>query len=211
MRSLTGKLLCGALLTSALAQAQPTAEEWLEVGNHFWSKGNTEQAIQAWSEAIQQDPKLATAHFNRCLGYARVDDVRAALNDCTRAFMLDPNYAAAYYYRGLLRSERLGDDRGSIADFDQALRLQPGMAAAYFKRGNARQRAGDPAGAIQDYQRAIELQPGDAEAYFNLGVVHAQQRATQAAKKALQQAANLYRQQGNQRGQKRALQALQSL
>ena len=206
---ISAALLYGLCSSSSVA-AEPSAEEWLEVGNHYWQQNDPQRAISAWSAAIEQNPELATAYFNRCIAQARLNDLRAALNDCTQAFMIDPQYASAWYYRGVLRSERLGDDAGSIADFDRALAIQPDLANAYFKRGNARLRSGDPAGAMQDYSKAIELQPGDADAHYNLGVLYAQKNDVAQAKRHFKIAAQLHGEQGNAEGKQRARQALDS-
>jgi len=60
---------------------------------------------------------------------AKADDGRQALDDFTGAIRLDPNYASAYAYRGMVE---LASDANSAAaeDFRQALTLDPGNAFA---------------------------------------------------------------------------------
>ena len=60
---------------------------------------------------------------------AKADDGRQALDDFTGAIRLDPNYAAAYAYRGMVE---LASDANAAAaeDFRRALKLDPGNAFA---------------------------------------------------------------------------------
>jgi protein O-mannosyl-transferase len=60
---------------------------------------------------------------------AKADDGRQALDDFTGAIRLDPNYASAYAYRGMVE---LASDANAAAaeDFRRALKLDPGNAFA---------------------------------------------------------------------------------
>jgi tetratricopeptide (TPR) repeat protein len=48
--------------------------------------------------------------------------------------VLNPNYAEAYYNRGVAR-RALGDKQGAVAEYNQALRINPNYAEAYYNRG----------------------------------------------------------------------------
>jgi uncharacterized caspase-like protein len=96
------------------------------------------------------------------------EDYKGAIEDYDQAIKLKPDYADAYYNRGIARSD-LGDNKGAIADYDQAIKLKPDFAEAYYGRGNARSNLSDNKGAIADYNQAIELKPDYADAYINRG------------------------------------------
>jgi len=49
-------------------------------------------------------------------------DIQGAIEDCTEAIRLDPNYAEAYFKRGILK-QYLGDEQGAKADFEKAKSL----------------------------------------------------------------------------------------
>ena len=59
-----------------------------------------------------------------------------AIQDCTEAIRLDPQYAIAYYTRGYAYYD-LGQYERSIQDYDEAIRLDPLDAIAYHWRGFA--------------------------------------------------------------------------
>ena len=54
----------------------------------------------------------------------------------TKAIELNPNYAIAYYNRGLAYGEK-GDYERAIKDYSKTIDLQPDLAEAYYNRGEA--------------------------------------------------------------------------
>ena len=123
-----------------------------------------------------------------------------AIADYTKAIELKPDYADAYYHRGLAKQAKCSfggfvwTERGeldeAIADYTKAIELKPDYADAYYHRGLAKQASGDVAhatgllyrphkgkeakgdvaDAIADYTKAIELKPDYADAYYNRGL-----------------------------------------
>ena len=51
-------------------------------------------------------------------------DNRGALTDCNRAIQINPDFAEAYYYRGLVKTE-LGDKQGALSDYNQVIQINP--------------------------------------------------------------------------------------
>jgi tetratricopeptide (TPR) repeat protein len=113
-----------------------------------------------------------------------------AIADYEQALKLQPDYAKAYYNRGLAYY-RKGDYDRAIADFTQALKLQPDYATAYYNRGNAYYSKGDTARAIADFDRALKLKPDYAEAYTNRGVAYCSKGEYDRAIEDLNQALKL--------------------
>jgi tetratricopeptide (TPR) repeat protein len=95
-------------------------------------------------------------------------DYQGAIQALNQAIVLNPNYADAYYNRGIARSS-LGDKKGAIADYNEALRINPNYAEAYYNRGNARSSLGDKKRAIADYDQALRINPNYAIVYINRG------------------------------------------
>ncbi|MBO1063133.1 MAG: tetratricopeptide repeat protein, partial [Aphanizomenon flos-aquae CP01] len=72
------------------------------------------------------------------------------------AIKINPNYADAYYNRGIVRNE-LGDKQGAIDDYNQAIKINPNYAKAYVGRGYVYYQLGDKQKAREDLQRAAQL------------------------------------------------------
>ncbi|TFI53062.1 serine protease [Mastigocladus laminosus UU774] len=107
-------------------------------------------------------------------------DYKGAIVDLTEAIRLNPNYANAYYNRGLVRGD-LGDKQGAVADYTSAIKINPNDAYAYNNRGLVRGDLGDKQGAIADYTSAIKINPNDDMAYNDRGVARAESGDKQGA------------------------------
>jgi len=64
----------------------------------------------------------------------KIKDFRGAIQSYSRAISLRPNYAPAYYNRGLAQ-QNLEHPEIAIQNYSEAIRLAPGMAPAYSARG----------------------------------------------------------------------------
>ena len=78
--------------------------------------------------------------------------------DFDTAIQVNPNYAIAYYNRGIAHSE-LGDPNRAIVDFDKAIELDPDDPHALDQRGVAYFELSDYGRAIADYDAALRLDP----------------------------------------------------
>ena len=63
--------------------------------------GNFRQAIEDCDKAIELNPKLAEAYFNRALAYGNLGNHRQAIKDYDRAIELNPGYEAAHRNRAI--------------------------------------------------------------------------------------------------------------
>jgi tetratricopeptide (TPR) repeat protein len=99
-------------------------------------------------------------------------DYRGALADLNQSIALKPDYANAYYNRGVLKYEKLNDVKGALADFNQLIALKPDYALAYNNRGKLRyEKLNDVKGALADFNQSIALKPDNALAYYNRGIL----------------------------------------
>ena len=81
---------------------------------------------------------------------------------------MNPNYAEAYYNRGVTYGAKDNFDQ-AIQDYSKVIELNPNDAEAYINRGIAYRIKGNFEQAIQDFNESIELKPDYAIAYFNRG------------------------------------------
>ena len=101
------------------------------------------------------------------LAYER-RDYKDAITDYDIAIDKYPNYAEAYYLRGLARKS-LKQREESIVDFDEAIRLNPERTETYYERGAAQFLLERYEEAVVDFDDAIRLNPDYTEAYYLRG------------------------------------------
>ncbi len=153
--------LCGAV------QAQTTAEEFIKRGKELLEQKQYYAASQAFDAAVKLDPASAVAYCYR--GKLQIDREKGDA-DLSKAIELKPDYADAYYERGLKND--LGNDRASaMRDYNKAIELNPRFLEAYRTRAVLYLLDGKGALAIADYTKIIELKP-DGESYYMRGNSH---------------------------------------
>lgn len=142
------------------------AQNSIQQGLNLSEKQNHQDAIAAFSRAIQSNPNHGEAYYQRGLAYQRLGKTQEAMADVTQAIQLDPNHTKAYLLRGNLRFQ-LGDDQGALDDYNRSIYLDPKQAAAYLNRGSAQAAIGNEQAALLDYNQAIAIDPKLAAAYLN--------------------------------------------
>ena len=145
------------------------------LGYAYTQNGQWEKAIEAFTQAINLDPKHLGIYNNRGNAYAKKGEYDKAIEDHNKAIELDPKYALAYYNRGNDYVNK-GEYDKAIEDFNKAIELDPKYALAYSNRGHAYADKGEYDKAIEDFNKAIELDPKYALAYNNRGLVYADKR-----------------------------------
>jgi tetratricopeptide (TPR) repeat protein len=165
----------------------PSDEQMLE--RHFAS-------VENYNKYISTHEPRAIDFFGRAMDYVTLRNYSAAIADLDKAIALTPDFAMAYFLRGVARYSMLqssngitgkqgsangavGQDvkfelRSVISDFDRCADLSPRMAYAHYDKGNALVEMGDYTSALAAYRKAIELKPDFGEAYYNLAYVYFQ-------------------------------------
>jgi tetratricopeptide (TPR) repeat protein len=138
------------------------------LGNAVLEKGQTEEAIRQFQEAILCKPDYAIAHNN--LGKAFLNNGRTeeAIRQFQEAIQYKPDYAEAHNNLGAAFGEK-GQIDEAISQYQEAIRLNPNDADAFSNLGVALVGTGRTDEAISQYQAAIRLKPNDADFYINLG------------------------------------------
>lgn len=156
-------------------------------------EGRFEDAKQAFEEARNLDPTSfalraclealeavlagrlgieAAVHFFRAIGYEDDGMLEEAKRDLDRAIELEPEFALAWYARGV-EWWFMEESGRAIEDYSRAIDADPEMAEAYYARAivwSSWMRDDDR--ALQDYTKAIELDPGNAQVYYGRGHIH---------------------------------------
>ena len=93
-------------------------------------------------------------HFGNTSG-SDLAEHQLAVNDFSRAIELDPEYAEAYFSRGVLYWRELRNAYRAIRDMTRVLELAPQRAEALFNRAMAYQIRGDHEQAIADLEQYL--------------------------------------------------------
>ena len=173
-------------LTAFLAALQPApkapagidwtqkAREHFERGKAFYKAEDYDQAIEAYTQAIQLDPEQAEYYYERGESYFGKRDYDRCIADDTKAIELDPDNGFYYQQRGNVYTWKKDYDR-AIADYNHAIQLDPGKADYYWVRGKSYGWKNDHDRAITDYSKAIQLDPENGLYYQQRGVSYHEQ------------------------------------
>jgi membrane protease YdiL (CAAX protease family)/Flp pilus assembly protein TadD len=148
----------GVALSHAFPGTPRGAWGYVERGNQHLKRGELDDAIADYTEAIRLVPNDPSAYFNRGLARFNKGQHAEALPDFDRAIELDPKMADAYLYRGMARHNLRRHDK-ALADYSQALRLDPEEVLAYTNRARIRFSRQDLDGALADLDEALRRKP----------------------------------------------------
>ena len=116
-------------------------------------------------------PTPFDAAIRRAQEAMKIKDYPGAIHSYTRAISLRPNYAPAFYNRGMAQQD-LEHPELAIQNYSEAIRLAPDMVPAYSARGVCLARLHRDQEAFADFQKALELKPGLATALSGRGGVY---------------------------------------
>ena len=103
------------------------------------------------------------------MAYSAKKQYDRAIKDFTQAITIDPNYAYAFYNRGLAYANKKQYDR-AIKDYTQAIAIDPNLAEAFNNRGYVYDEKKQYDRAIEDYTKTIAIDPNYASAFNNRAV-----------------------------------------
>jgi len=138
-------------------------EDAFEKGLKLIGQKRYEEAIQAFSTAIEIIPRDYQAYNYRGVAWALMGKYDKALADYNKALEIRPRYAEAYNNRGFARTQQ-GDLSNALNDYARALEINPFFVDAYNNKAwvlatCADQRFRDGGQAVQLAQKAVELKP----------------------------------------------------
>lgn len=144
------------------------------VGQELFNKGEYQAALADLEKAVRAEPHNPYAHNALGAAYSQLGLLKPAVDSFNQAISLKPDYAAAYYNRGLayLLAGENSRYRLAVEDFTWAVEQEPSDPVLYNFRGKAYFKLFEFESALADYDRAIELNPGDPISYHGRGQVY---------------------------------------
>jgi tetratricopeptide (TPR) repeat protein len=138
-------------------------EDWVDKGLKLINKQQYDEAIKAFSTAIEIIPQDYQAYNYRGVARALRGDFDQAMADYNKALKIRPRYAEAYNNRGFARTQ-MGDLQQALNDYSRALEINPFFVDAYNNKAwilatAADKRFRNGARAIMLAQKAVELKP----------------------------------------------------
>jgi len=153
-------LVVASAASGQSASEKKKAEDSNKRGFDYYKKGNYDQAIAEYTEAIRLNPKFSEAYIMRGLAYSQKKDYDLAIADYDKAIQLDPKDKWAYIGRGS-NYDDIGNYDHAIADFDKAIQLDQKFALAYKNRARIYRLKKDFTRAISDANQAVSLDPNN--------------------------------------------------
>lgn len=137
------------------------SEKYLNEGIIFLEDGQLRLAFEAFTKAIELNPKNSAAFSRR--GEMNLYDLKnyvAAIKDFSSEIKIEPNNEFAYIDRGKSYA-KFNKHENAIKDFTKAIKINPNSLEAYKLRGISYDLNNESSKAFNDYKVAAKL--GDKE------------------------------------------------
>lgn len=140
-------------------------------GNTAYKKGNLEEAIKFYSEAIEKTPEFADAYNNRGTVKQELNDLEGAILDFERAVSLDNEFVLAKYNlaEAYSNTDKLEE---SLSLLKQISNKYKDSSFYYVTMSNVYIRKNNFADANLNLLNAIKLNNKNDKAYTNLGYIN---------------------------------------
>jgi len=143
---------------------------WARLGDAYDADGRTEDAANAYKQAIELKP--SAAYYNNLGGiYGRAGKIPEAMAAFSKSAELDPQNAAQAYRNGGITLYNVGKMKEAVEPLKKATELDPKSAQAWYLLGAALVGSMDykqvgsklevivQPGTVEAYQKALELDP----------------------------------------------------
>ena len=140
-------------------------------GMKYVKVGEYDNAVKAFTEAINISKKYSPGYAGRGIVYMELKEYEKAIGDFDNAIRRSPKIGLYYKLRGEAYNA-LKDYKKAVKDFNLAVKKEPEMLEAYFARGDAFRNLDKYSEAIADFTRVIELDQSYLRAYNNRAVVY---------------------------------------
>lgn len=154
------------------------------------ARRSPDEALGLYARAVDADPTLTDAHFNRGNLFRRVGRMRDAIFAYEDALRLAPDAPAPLINLGLALTD-FGDWPRAVECFARATVIAPHLPDAIMYLGDALARVGRISEAVLAFREATSRFPESARAHHNLGIHLAATGAPDEATGAFERAVEL--------------------
>lgn len=146
------------------------ADQNFKKAQELESAGKTDEAIAAYTQAIDANPQHALALFQRGKLYFGQQKFEPALSDLQVAARLDAQNAEAAWLCAQIYLKQSQPDQ-ALPYLDSALSLDASNVDGFYQRALVYVNRQQPQKALPDLDKAIELGLKDADAYYQRGLI----------------------------------------
>jgi tetratricopeptide (TPR) repeat protein len=153
-----------------LSTSSKMKEQWLKEGHtHYFSK-KYKEALNAYEQAIQMDPKWILAYLYRATTLIKLRQYKKALSTYEQATSVDPHAAGVYSKKGDLLW-KLNRYEEALEAYEQSLSLSANNQFVWFTKGALLLELGRNEGALLAFEQTTKLDPTFADAYASIGII----------------------------------------
>jgi protein O-GlcNAc transferase len=178
------------LAGQVIKQAPNHVQAWTLLGQAVSALSRADEAVQAFTRAVQINPKDANAQSNLSIALMRAGNPWPAIDAAKRAIELSPTLPEGFASLGHAYNV-LDMSQEAIAAFKTALRLRPNSPDALLGLARSEQSSGRPSRAIAALLRASEISGGRYEYLASLATAYREIGDLESAKAVSRKAAGL--------------------
>jgi tetratricopeptide (TPR) repeat protein/serine/threonine protein kinase len=150
----------------------PLADAWNERSKIDAMRGNIDQAIAGFSNAIELAPSNPWHYWERSLAYEKQSRWKEVVADCTKAIDLKQDEYGFWLVRANANFE-LREYEKAVKDYSQAISLNQTDLNMLRRRGDAYLALAHWEQAEADFDKLTEASPDEPEAWYLRGVAQA--------------------------------------
>lgn len=141
----------------------------------LYGKGNTEEALKEFAQAIRINPLYAEAYLNMGTQFEHQGEYSTAADYYRKALTLNPGNPSVRKSIADL-SDKQGQTDEALHQYDEILNLHPKDIYILNKAGVYYFRHGEPRKSVQAFRQALDIESGNQEAAINLTSVFLEEK-----------------------------------
>ena len=172
-------MVCASIQTSYWRNSQSlwnhtlacTSQNYIahyNLGVALAKRGNLDEAIEHFHQAVRIDPEHAKAHINLGIALKMQGKLAEAIEHYQRALRIKPDYVKAHKNMGTALQAQ-GNLVEAVERYRQALQIEPDHTEILNKLGNALRALGQLSEALKHFQRVLQIDPNNARAHYQVG------------------------------------------